>query len=175
MKSSSYSRKQSCFPVRIISIVSKNGTRSAQRPNNETLNLWYSWVGSNPHLIYYFSDKKGNPIKEYLEIVGSRFGQWILDTTSGKYDREWLNYAYEIGLRHYKTKKNKTDNVKSVPLIHLRYLIAFIYPITATIKSFLAKKGNSQDEVEKMYNAWFKSVVLQVAIWSYPYARDDSW
>lgn len=57
-------------------------------------------------------------------------------------------------------------------IVPLRYLIAFIYPITATIRQFLAKKGHSADQVERMYQAWFKSVVLQVALWSYPYARE---
>lgn len=51
-------------------------------------------------------------------------------------------------------------------------MVAFIYPITATIKAFLSKKGRSSDEVEKMHQAWFKSVVLQVALWGYPYVRE---
>ncbi len=143
---------------------------------DDILDLWYGWVGSNEHLVYYFGDKaSGEPIKEYLDRVRERFGQWILDTCFRGYDRDWLNYAYEVGLRHHRTKKNVTDNVDSVEHIPLRYLIAFIYPITATIKPFLRKKGHSDDEVEKMFNAWFKSVVLQVCIWSHPYARDGDW
>jgi len=139
----------------------------------EILDLWYGWVGSNPHLVYYFSDLEGKPIKDYLDKVRKRFGQWIIDTCFRDYDENWLNYSYEIGLRHNKSKKNKTDGVKSVPHIPLRYLIAFIYPITATIKPFLARKGHGQEDIERMYNAWFKSLTLQVAIWSYPYAEED--
>ncbi|MCS7198041.1 MAG: protoglobin domain-containing protein [Candidatus Bipolaricaulota bacterium] len=136
------------------------------------LDLWYGFVGSHPHLVYYFSGPDGKPDANYLAAVRKRFGQWILDTCNRPYDQTWLNYQHEIGLRHHRTKKNKTDNVKSVPHVPLRYLIAFIYPITATIKPFLAKKGHSADEVDKMYQAWFKSVTLQVALWSYPYAKD---
>jgi len=62
-----------------------------------------------------------------------------------------------------------------VPHIPLRYLIAFIYPIGSTIKPFLARKGHSPEEVEKMHQAWFKAVVLQVALWSYPYAKEGDW
>jgi hypothetical protein len=51
-------------------------------------------------------------------------------------------------------------------------MVAFIYPITATIKPFLAKKGHSAEEVDKMHQAWFKSVVLQVTLWSYPYVKN---
>ncbi len=138
----------------------------------EVLDLWYGFVGSHPHLVYYFSGPDGKPDANYLAAVRKRFGQWILDTCNRPYDQTWLNYQHEIGLRHHRTKKNQTDRVQSVPIVPLRYLIAFIYPITATIKPFLAKKGHSPEEVDKMHQAWFKSVTLQVALWSYPYAKD---
>ena len=139
----------------------------------DILDLWYGFVGSHPHLVYYFSGPDGKPDEDYLAAVRKRFGQWILDTCNRSYDQDWLNYQHEMGLRHHRTKKNQTDNVESVPNINGRYMIAFIDPITATIKPFLAKKGHSSDEVEKMYQAWFKSVVLQVTLWSYPYMKDD--
>jgi hypothetical protein len=134
----------------------------------DILDVWYGFVGSHPHLVYYFTDGKGNANAECLAAVRKRFGQWILDTCNRPYDRNWLDYAHEIGLRHHRTKKNKTDGVNSVPVVSYRYMVAFIYPITATIKPFLAKKGHSAEEVEKMHQAWFKSVVLQVALWSAP-------
>lgn len=139
----------------------------------EILDVWYGFVGSHPHLVYYFTDGKGNAQSEYLGAVRKRFGQWILDTCTRPYDQEWLDYAYEIGLRHHRSKKNQTDGVQSVPNINLRYLVAFIYPITATIKPFLSKKGHSPEEVEKMHQAWFKSVVMQIALWSAPYVKKE--
>lgn len=143
---------------------------------DDVLNLWYGYVGSNPHLVYYFTDKNtGEPIQKYLENVKLKFGQWIRDLTKAEYDQDWTNYQYEIALRHHKNKKNKIDNVNSVDHIPLRYLITFIFPITFTIKSFLSNKGYSQEEVEKMYNAWFKAVVLTVVLWSYPYAKEGEW
>jgi hypothetical protein len=51
-------------------------------------------------------------------------------------------------------------------------MVAFIYPITATIRPFLAKKGHSAEEVDKMHQAWFKAVVLTVLLWCYPYVKD---
>jgi hypothetical protein len=141
----------------------------------EVLDVWYGFEGSHPHLLYYFTDGRDNPNSEYLAAVRKRFGQWILDTCKRPYDQAWLNYQQEIGLRHHRTKKNQTDNVTSVPIVHHRYMVAFIYPITATIKPFLAKKGHSAEEVDKMYQAWFKSVVLQVALWSAPYVKEGDW
>lgn len=138
----------------------------------EILDLWYGFVGSHPHLVYYFTGSDGQPNAAYLNAVRQRFTQWILDTCNRPYDQDWLNYQHEIGLRHHRSKKNQTDGVQSVPNIAQRYLVAFIYPITATIKPFLAKKGHVSDEVEKMYQAWFKSVVLHVTLWSYPYVKE---
>ncbi|WP_242908089.1 protoglobin domain-containing protein [Actinomadura terrae] len=54
--------------------------------------------------------------------------------------------------------------------IPLRHLVAFIYPITATIRPFLAAGGDGEEQVEAMFQAWFKAVTLQVALWSQPYA-----
>ncbi|MGL4552839.1 MAG: protoglobin domain-containing protein, partial [Gemmataceae bacterium] len=97
----------------------------------------------------------------------------IRDTTAAEYGRDWLNYQQEIAVRHTPARKNATDGVSSaVDVVSLRYLVAFIYPVTATIRPFLANKGHSPDEVEKMYQAWFKSITLQVALWCQPYARD---
>ncbi len=141
----------------------------------EVLDLWYGFVGSNPHLVHYFTGPDGQPLGDYLAAVRKRFGQWILDTCMAEYDQAWLDYQHEIGLRHHRSKKNQTDGVNSVPHIPLRYLIAFIYPITATIKPFLAKKGHTPEEVDKMHQAWFKSVTLQVALWAYPYTNKGDW
>jgi hypothetical protein len=137
------------------------------------LDEWYGFVAAHPHLVAYFSDFQGKPNETYLDRVRQRFAQWIMDTCTRPYDQAWLDYQYEIGLRHYTAKKNQTDQVDSVPVIHLRYLIAFIYPITATIKPYLAKKGHSAEQVERMYHAWFKSVTLQVALWSAPYVSSS--
>nr|2VEB_A Chain A, Protoglobin [Methanosarcina acetivorans]2VEE_A Chain A, PROTOGLOBIN [Methanosarcina acetivorans]2VEE_B Chain B, PROTOGLOBIN [Methanosarcina acetivorans]2VEE_C Chain C, PROTOGLOBIN [Methanosarcina acetivorans]2VEE_D Chain D, PROTOGLOBIN [Methanosarcina acetivorans]2VEE_E Chain E, PROTOGLOBIN [Methanosarcina acetivorans]2VEE_F Chain F, PROTOGLOBIN [Methanosarcina acetivorans]2VEE_G Chain G, PROTOGLOBIN [Methanosarcina acetivorans]2VEE_H Chain H, PROTOGLOBIN [Methanosarcina acetivo len=137
----------------------------------EILDTWYGFVGSHPHLLYYFTSPDGTPNEKYLAAVRKRFSRWILDTSNRSYDQAWLDYQYEIGLRHHRTKKNQTDNVESVPNIGYRYLVAFIYPITATMKPFLARKGHTPEEVEKMYQAWFKATTLQVALWSYPYVK----
>jgi hypothetical protein len=138
----------------------------------EVLDVWYGFVASHPHLLYYFTDGQGNANADYLAAVRKRFGQWILDTCNRPYDQAWLNYQQEIGLRHEYAKKNQTDGVNSVPTINHRYLVAFIYPITATMKPFLAKKGHSAEEVEKMHQAWFKAVVLSVALWGAPYVKE---
>jgi hypothetical protein len=140
---------------------------------DDILDVWYGFVASHPHLIHYFTrTSDGQPDGDYLARVRARFGQWILDTTSATYDQGWLDYADEIGRRHHRTSKNRIDAVDAVEHIPLRYLIAFIFPITATIKPFLAAKGHADNEIEAMQDAWRKVVILQVALWSRPYARE---
>lgn len=130
--------------------------------------LWYDYVGNNAHLLHYFT-KGGQPNTDYLTAVKARFGQWILDLCNRPYDQNWLNYQHEVALRHHSAKKNKTDGVDTVPIIHYRYMVAFIVPLTLTIKGFLAKKGHDSDTVEKMYTAWFKGVTLTSILYTYPY------
>jgi hypothetical protein len=137
------------------------------------LDVWYGFVASTPELVVYFKNNKtGTPDAAYLAAVRKRFGQWIADTAHANYDQAWLDYQYEIGLRHTTPKKNKTDHADSVPLVHFRYLSALTIPVTTTLKPFLAKMGASAADVEKMHAAWVKSVLLQTILWSHPYIKD---
>lgn len=135
------------------------------------LDTWLDPVVATPFMATYYSTADGKLDREYFTVVRRRFGQWILDTCNRPYDQDWLNYQQEIGLRHHRTKKNQTDRGQTTPHIPLRYMISAIYPITASIKPFLAERGHAADEVEKMYQAWFKSICLQAALWSQPYAN----
>ncbi|HXV92466.1 MAG TPA: protoglobin domain-containing protein [Pseudonocardia sp.] len=136
----------------------------------DVLDVWYGFVGAHPHLLAYFSTADGQPIGDYLARVRARFGQWILDTCNRPYDARWLAYQNEIALRHTSAKKNVTDEAPSVPHIPLRYVIAFITPLTVTIRPFLAARGHTPEQVDAMHAAWSKSVVLQATLWAQPYA-----
>jgi len=137
------------------------------------LDVWYGFVASTPELVVFFSDPRtGKPDGAYLAAVRTRFARWILDTADAAYDQRWLDWQYEIGLRHNVIKKNKTDQVNSVPQVNFRYLVALTVPITTTLKPFLAKNGDAPADVEKMHAAWVKAVLLQVILWSHPYVKD---
>jgi hypothetical protein len=88
--------------------------------------------------------------------------------------RDVCEHQHEIALRHTRAKKNATDGVDSVSEVPLRYMIAFVFPITATMRSFLAAKGHAPDDVDGMHTAWFKAVVLHVCLWAQPYVP-PSW
>ena len=145
----------------------------------EVVKKWRGVIAANPHLAQYSLGPEGKPDAHYSTDSGLRFRQWILDTCFRRYDQDWLNYQQEIALRHTSVKKNQTDHVESAAYIPLRYVIAFTAVINDAIKPFLAVKGHSQEDVEKMHRAWCKSVQLQIALWSEPYADSalapDEW
>lgn len=138
------------------------------------LDVWYGFVASQPHLLYYFTRKSDQqPDSRYLADVRKRFAQWIIDTAEANYDQKWLDYQFEIGRRHNREAKNRTDQVDAVDHIHLRFVLALLYPVIHTLRPFLAKKGHSSEDVENMHQAWTKAVLLQVILWSQPYVKDN--
>jgi hypothetical protein len=138
----------------------------------EILDVWYGFVGANPHLLAAFTGPDGQPDQTYLAAVRRRFGRWILDTARADYDQDWLDYQHEIGLRHHRSAKNRTDGARAADHIPLRYVLALLVPITTTLKPFLAEGGAAPDEVEAMHQAWVKAVLLQAILWSHQYVRD---
>ena len=61
------------------------------------LDVWYGFVGSQPHLLASFTGKAdGKPLGDYLGAVRKRFGQWILDTAHAEYDQKWLDYQHGV-------------------------------------------------------------------------------
>jgi len=139
---------------------------------SELVGVWYGFVGSNPHLLKYFSNSAGEPDGDYLERVRARFERWVLDTAEADYDQAWLDWQAEIGRRHHRAGKNHTDNADAVGHVHFRHVPALTIPITTTIRPFLERGGHRPEEVDRMHAAWVKSVLLQSILWSEPYVRE---
>lgn len=126
-------------------------------------------IASIPNLARHSRTPEGQPNPEYLGKSNLRFQQWILDTCLRPYDQDWINYQQEIALRHTSVKKNKVDGVRSTAFVPLRDATAFIAVMNETIKPYMAAKGHSVEEVEKMHRAWCKSIQIQLAIWMRTY------
>lgn len=142
----------------------------------DVLDVWYGFVGSNPHLLASFARRSdGEPDSDYLAAVRVRFGQWIRDTAAARYDGDWLAHQLEIGRRHHRTGKNRTDGVEASEIVPLAHVIALVYPITATLRPFLEKGGDPPETVDRMQDAWRKSVLMQVALWSHAYVAREDW
>ncbi|SRR5579871_1507830 len=140
---------------------------------DDLLRTWRGIISDHPHLRAYNEDPETHKFDtDYATAVGKRFGQWVLDTARAQYDETWLDYQYEIGLRHHRSKKNKTDHAHTLGHIRARDLLAFCASIVVPMRPFLAKNGHSTEVVDRMYDAWWKSMILQATLWSQPYIRD---
>jgi hypothetical protein len=140
------------------------------------LDVWYGFVGSKPFLLREFSHPtSGAPQGDYLARVRARFGQWIHDTAAANYDEGWLRWQLEIGKRHHRVGKNLTDGATASPVVLYRYLPLLAQPIIDTLRPFLEAGGDDRDAVDAMQNAWRKSVLLQVTLWSQPYVIDGDY
>jgi pimeloyl-ACP methyl ester carboxylesterase len=136
----------------------------------DLVTMWRGIIAQHTHLASYsWNRKTGEPDKAYGEAVGKRFAQWVLDTARAQYDQEWLDYQYEIGLRHHREKKNRTDGADTAPHIRGRDLMAFAAATVAPMRPHLEKGGHSVEVVYRMQEAWWKSMILQVTLWSQPY------
>jgi hypothetical protein len=127
-------------------------------------------IAGIPNLARHSRTPEGKAIPEYLAKSNLRFQQWILDTCLRPYDQDWIDYQHEIALRHTTSKKNITDGVRSTPYVPLRDIIAFTAVMNETIKPYLAAKGNSAEDVDKMHRAWCESIHLQLALWAAAYS-----
>jgi hypothetical protein len=123
-----------------------------------------------PNLARHSRTPEGEALPTYLERSNARFRQWILDTCMRPWDQDWIDYQQEIALRHTSLKKNEVDGVRSSPYVPLRDVLAFTGVMNETLKPYLATKGHSTDEAEKMHAAWCKAMQIQMALWIGPYA-----
>jgi hypothetical protein len=136
----------------------------------EIVRMWKELTVRHTHLARYRWDRvTGETDAAYSAAVGKRYVQWVLDTARAEYDQDWLDYQYEIGLRHHRAKKNVTDHAHTATHIRGRDLIAFAAATVAPMRPYLEKRGHSTETVQRMQDAWWKSVILQVTLWSQPY------
>lgn len=139
------------------------------------VDVWRTRIGEQDHLWKWFAGPDGNPDEHYKAAVKPRFVQWVKDVCLRGYDQSWLDYQEEIARRHTPEKKNLTDGVEAPPLVPLRYLLSFTAVIVITARDFLARSGNSPEQVQRMHAAWTKAVLLTLALWARPYTKDGLW
>jgi hypothetical protein len=78
-------------------------------------------------------------------------------------------------LRHIPAKKNATDHAQTPAVVPLRYLLAFLAPVTQSVRPLLQTSGFDAEDVDEIHAAWTKAVILSVTLWSAPYVKDGLW
>jgi hypothetical protein len=132
-------------------------------------------VARQPELVRWFFGPDGKPNDHYRAAVKRRFVQWVTDACTRPHDQAWLDYQEEIGLRHTPAKKNVTDGTQTPDRVPLRYLLSFVAPVALSVRSFLAEQGLSAADIDAICQAWTKTVLLHVTLWSRPYVREGLW
>ena len=136
---------------------------------------WRKIIGAQPHLARWFFDPDQRPDEAYKAAVKPRFVRWIVDLASRPLDQAWLDYQNEIALRHTPAKKNMTDRAEAPALVPLRFLIAFMAPVILSLRPLLQAERLPPNEADRLQAAWTKAVILSVALWSRPYAKEGLW
>jgi hypothetical protein len=142
---------------------------------DDMVTTWRSQLGQLPWLAAYSGHPDGTPNPEYGAASKPRFDRWIIDACTRPFDQAWLNYQHEIGLRHTRAKKNRTDHADSLDHIPMRYLLAFTAVVITSSREYLAATAASAEDVERMHAAFTKSIMLHVTVWTRPYVEAANW
>jgi hypothetical protein len=137
--------------------------------------VWREQVGRLDFLARYSKHRDGTPNPEYMEASTRRFIRWVVDSCTRPLDQDWLDQQHEIGLRHNRAKKNRTDHADSVDHIPLRYILAFTAVIITTARDFLADGSASSHDLDALHAAFTKSVMLHVTVWTRAYTAETEW
>jgi hypothetical protein len=136
---------------------------------------WRAIIGEHPFLAKWFFGPDGKPDEAYKSAVKKRFVQWVAELCRRERNRSWLDYQEEIGLRHTPAKTNLTEGAHTPDWVPFRYVWAFAGPVISGARDVLASKGHCAEDVERMHQAWTKSVLLTLALWARPYVKDELW
>lgn len=138
----------------------------------DMVTAWRARLGELPFMRAYSGHPDGTPDPEYGAATKPRFDRFIIDACTRPLDRDWLNYQHEIGLRHTRAKKNRTDGADSLDHIPMRYLLAFTAVVITTAREYLAATGATAARVDRMHAAFTRSVMLHVTVWTRAYTDD---
>lgn len=142
---------------------------------DDMVTTWRARLGDLPFMRPYSGHPDGRPNPEYGAATKPRFDRFIVDACTRPLDQDWLNYQHEIGLRHTRAKKNRTDHADSLDHMPMRYLLAFTGVVIATARDYLAAKGAPAEQVDRMHAAFTKSVMLHVTVWTRAYVDAADW
>lgn len=132
----------------------------------DILNNWYAYIMKNNYLAHYFT-RNGMPDRDYLQTLRPHFRKWIFDLCTRQEGNAWWKFEERIAAQ-LPLKSITGNDMEPLPLIYLRYLSTFIYPVSEAGRPYLGGHGHPEAEVERMQQAWFKAISFSVLLWVYP-------
>ncbi|MBS0026125.1 protoglobin domain-containing protein [Chitinophaga sp. 22321] len=135
----------------------------------DILNNWYDFILKNDYLAYYFT-RDGTPDASYLETLRPHFRQWITGLCTRQEGKSWWQFEERIAEQLHLTPGSASE-LEPLPMVYLRYLSTFIYPVSEAGRPYLDRYGHPGEDVERMQQAWFKAISFSVLLWVYPETR----
>lgn len=88
-------------------------------------------------------------------------------------------HGYDYGSKSLPTSPVSLEELRALeqaaPVVPLRYLIAFSAITSTTIRPFLEKSARSGEEIQRVCDAWLKSMLVHLALWARPYVPSCLW
>jgi Protoglobin len=135
----------------------------------DILTSWYDTILKNNYLATYFT-RDGAPDMQYLLSLRPQFRKWIADLCTRQEGNPWWQFEERIAAQ-LQLRPAAEHDMDPLPLIYLRYLSSFIYPVSEAGRPYLSKHGHPPAEVERMQQAWFKAISFSVLLWVYPQSQ----
>lgn len=108
------------------------------------LEAWYRFLGSNPLVLYYFTQKSYD--RPDPPAVRKAFARWIVDSENVESEPKEWDESHDTSLGHHSLATDRAESDDAVQSIILRYVLALLYPVTAK---------------QKLHQAWVKSVLQE--------------
>lgn len=100
------------------------------------------------------------------------FREWLFETCLTPRDPSWLKQLYSL---YSNPSSERPMQAISAKLPGFRYLIALSFPLVATLRSLLVGADLAHQEIERMQFAFLKAILLQVALLSKLYVKEEVW
>lgn len=140
----------------------------------QILDVWYGFIASKPYLLEAFTDPAtGKPDEAYLAAVRKRFACWISDTGSANYDQA-LGSIINTRSGGATTAWARTARTGRMP--RMSCPCATCSPCSIQLPPLSNRSWHETGaaaEVQRMREAWTKSVLLQLILWCEPYVDPE--
>lgn len=138
---------------------------------DDYLDMVLGMVAAYPALAAACQESLGSSV-DGSAAVRRRFREWLFDTCLAPREPSWLKRLYSP-CSDLASERSAPTSLAKLP--GFRYLITLSFPLVATLRSLLVSAGLAHQEIERMQSAFLKAILLQVALLSKLYVKEEVW
>ncbi len=136
--------------------------------SDDYLDVLLGLTAAHPRLQRALTGLDGDLPAARLETARAGFRRWLATTCARPYDPSWVARLYAaVGADEAGGWGGAAPG--------FRYLNLLVYPLTATVRPFLAGGGHDGGDIERMHQAWMKSMILQATLLGRGYVPEERW